>query len=248
MTPNPVDRANPVCGQPRAQIRSKGAPAREDRDPPSYEQVKSDPVPTPTPTVCCTWRPTPVTPASCASPRRGRTARARVDHPPIPLTTAEMDYGSTALRAWLRTPAYADEKRQPRRRDKIPAWEMIRFSINIMRGLWRLLHLCSITEHEGLHHPESRIRRFDHPGDRRHPRQGQGFTRHHFDLGGPTANMYRLCRSPEIAGRLPQTQLRVPRHLPEPHDRPRPAHQDCRRPRTEGIRRSIGSGFATTWP
>ena len=32
---------------------------------------------------------------------------------------------------------------------KIPAWEMIRFSVNIMRGCFGGCSFCSITEHEG---------------------------------------------------------------------------------------------------
>src|SRR3546814_15808522 len=32
---------------------------------------------------------------------------------------------------------------------RIPAWEMIRFSVNIMRGCFGGCTFCSITEHEG---------------------------------------------------------------------------------------------------
>ena len=43
-----------------------------------------------------------------------------------------------------------------------------------------------------------------------------GFTGVVSDLGGPTANMYRLaCKSHEIEA-LPQAVLCVPRHLREP--------------------------------
>ena len=46
-------------------------------------------------------------------------------------------------------PSYADAQRSARRRDQNPAWEVIRFSINIMRGCFGGCTFCSITEHEG---------------------------------------------------------------------------------------------------
>jgi uncharacterized radical SAM protein YgiQ len=61
--------------------------------------------------------------------------------PPIPLTTKEMDYVYDMPYARRPHPTYGDAK--------IPAWEMIRFSINIMRGCFGGCTFCSITEHEG---------------------------------------------------------------------------------------------------
>ncbi|HAU56132.1 MAG TPA: YgiQ family radical SAM protein, partial [Comamonadaceae bacterium] len=77
-------------------------------------------------------------------------------------------------------------------------WEMIRFSINIMRGCFGGCTFCSITEHEGRiiqsRSEESIIREIEDVRDK-----VQGFTGTISDLGGPTANMYRLgCRTPEI--------------------------------------------------
>jgi uncharacterized radical SAM protein YgiQ len=110
--------------------------------------------------------------------------------PPIPLTTAEMDHVFGLPYARGPHPAYGDAK--------IPAWEMIRFSVNIMRGCFGGCTFCSITEHEGRiiqsRSEESILHELEEVRDK-----VKGFTGVISDLGGPTANMYRLgCRSPEI--------------------------------------------------
>ncbi len=61
--------------------------------------------------------------------------------PPIPMTTEEMDYVFGMPYARVPHPAYGKEK--------IPAYDMIRFSVNIMRGCFGGCTFCSITEHEG---------------------------------------------------------------------------------------------------
>ena len=61
--------------------------------------------------------------------------------PPIPLTTEEMDWVFGQPYARRPHPAYGEAR--------IPAWDMIRFSINIMRGCFGGCTFCSITEHEG---------------------------------------------------------------------------------------------------
>lgn len=110
--------------------------------------------------------------------------------PPIPLTTAEMDHVFGLPYARAPHPAYGDAK--------IPAWEMIRFSVNIMRGCFGGCTFCSITEHEGRiiqsRSEDSIIREVEEIRDK-----VAGFTGVISDLGGPTANMYRIgCKSPEI--------------------------------------------------
>jgi uncharacterized radical SAM protein YgiQ len=95
-------------------------------------------------------------------------------------------------------PRYADERGRHDGATKIPAWEMIRFSVNIMRGCFGGCTFCSITEHEGRiiqNRSEESI-----VGEVQAMReQVQGFTGVVSDLGGPTANMYRLgCKSPRI--------------------------------------------------
>ncbi|MDD5242260.1 MAG: YgiQ family radical SAM protein [Sulfuricella sp.] len=113
-----------------------------------------------------------------------------INPPPIPLTTEELD-GVYALPYTRRPhPAYGEAK--------IPAYEMIRFSINIMRGCFGGCTFCSITEHEG------RIIQNRSEGAILHEIEEirdktPGFTGTISDLGGPTANMYRLkCRDPKI--------------------------------------------------
>ncbi|WP_152226569.1 YgiQ family radical SAM protein [Pseudomonas sp. SCB32] len=110
--------------------------------------------------------------------------------PPIPLTTEEMDYVFGLQYARVPHPEYGGAK--------IPAYEMIRFSVNIMRGCFGGCTFCSITEHEGRiiqsRSEDSIIREIEEIRDR-----VPGFTGVISDLGGPTANMYRIaCKDPEI--------------------------------------------------
>lgn len=110
--------------------------------------------------------------------------------PPLPLTTAEMDAVYDLPYARAPHPVYAGAR--------IPAWEMIRFSVNIMRGCFGGCTFCSITEHEGRiiqsRSEASILREIEEIRDR-----VDGFTGVISDLGGPTANMYRLaCKDPKI--------------------------------------------------
>jgi uncharacterized radical SAM protein YgiQ len=129
----------------------------------------------------------------------GATARdVWINPPPIPLTTAEMDHVFDLPYARSPHPSYADEQGGHDGATKIPAWEMIRFSVNIMRGCFGGCTFCSITEHEGRiiqsRSEDSIIREVEAIRD-----SVSGFTGTISDLGGPTANMYRLgCKSPEI--------------------------------------------------
>ena len=117
--------------------------------------------------------------------------------PPIPLTTEEMDYVFDHPYARVPHPSYG--------KARIPAYEMIRFSVNIMRGCFGGCTFCSITEHEGRviqnRSQESIIKEIETIRD-----EVPGFTGVISDLGGPTANMYRIaCKSREIEAncRLP---------------------------------------------
>lgn len=110
--------------------------------------------------------------------------------PPIPLTTEEMDYVFGMPFARVPHSAYGNAK--------IPAYEMIRFSVNIMRGCFGGCTFCSITEHEGRiiqnRSAESILGEIKEIRDK-----VPGFTGVISDLGGPTANMYRIaCKSREI--------------------------------------------------
>ena len=113
-----------------------------------------------------------------------------INPPPIPLTTAEMD-------AIYELP-YQRQPHPAYRGAKIPAYEMIRFSIAIQRGCFGGCTFCSITEHEGRiiqsRSEDSIIREIEVVRD-----TVPGFTGVISDLGGPTANMWRIaCKSREI--------------------------------------------------
>jgi uncharacterized radical SAM protein YgiQ len=110
--------------------------------------------------------------------------------PPIPLTTKEMDAVYELPYQRVPHPCYG--------KAKIPAYEMIRFSISIQRGCFGGCTFCSITEHEGRiiqsRSEDSVIREIEVVRD-----SVPGFTGVISDLGGPTANMYRLaCKTREI--------------------------------------------------
>jgi uncharacterized radical SAM protein YgiQ len=110
--------------------------------------------------------------------------------PPIPLRTADMDAIYELPYARRPHPAYGTAK--------IPAYHMIRFSVAIQRGCFGGCTFCSITEHEGRiiqsRSEDSVIREIETIRDK-----VAGFTGVISDLGGPTANMYRLhCKSPVI--------------------------------------------------
>ena len=167
---------------------------------PSYEQVKSDPVLYAHANRVLHLETNPGN-ARALVQAHGEGVVARdvwLNPPPIPLTTAEMDYIFDLPYARNPHPSYADERGRHDGATKIPAWEMIRFSINIMRGCFGGCTFCSITEHEGRiiqsRSEESIVREMEDVRDK-----VQGFTGTISDLGGPTANMYRLgCKTPEI--------------------------------------------------
>ena len=116
-----------------------------------------------------------------------------INPPPIPLATDELD-GVFALPYQRRPhPVYGEAR--------IPAYEMIRTSVNIMRGCFGGCTFCSITEHEGRiiqsRSQESVLREIEAIRD-----QVPGFTGTISDLGGPTANMYHLaCKDKETEAR-----------------------------------------------
>lgn len=110
--------------------------------------------------------------------------------PPIPLTTEELDWVFEMPYQRVPHPKYGDAK--------IPAYEMIRFSVNIMRGCFGGCTFCSITEHEGRiiqsRSEKSILEEIEKIRDKT-----PGFTGMISDLGGPTANMYRLnCKDKKI--------------------------------------------------
>jgi uncharacterized radical SAM protein YgiQ len=113
-----------------------------------------------------------------------------VNPPPIPLTTKEMDGVFDLPYSRLPHKSYGNAN--------VPAFEMIQHSVNIMRGCFGGCSFCSITEHEGRiiqsRSEDSIIREIEAIRD-----ISPNFTGHISDLGGPTANMYRLaCKDEKI--------------------------------------------------
>jgi uncharacterized radical SAM protein YgiQ len=121
--------------------------------------------------------------------RHGR-ADVWINPPPTPLTTKELDAVYELPFARLPHPGYAGAR--------IPAYEMIKYSITIERGCFGGCSFCSITEHEGRivqsRSADSVVAEIERVRD-----TTPGFTGQITDLGGPTANMYCLgCKSREL--------------------------------------------------
>ncbi len=178
-------------GEDWTKVSHGGTPAERRRTYlrlPAYEEVKDDPVRYAEASRIFHLESNPGN-ARCLVQAHGERD-VWLNPPPIPLTTAEMDHVFGLPFARAPHPSYGNAK--------IPAWEMIRFSINIMRGCFGGCTFCSITEHEGRiiqsRSEASILREIEEIRDKT-----PGFTGIISDLGGPTANMYRMaCKDAEI--------------------------------------------------
>ena len=187
--PRPVDQA------PRV-VRFHQRPPRLDRERtviriPSFEQVRSDPVLYAHASRILHLESNPGN-ARALVQQHGQH-HVWINPPPIPLATPELDRVFELPFKRAPHPAYGDAR--------IPAYEMIRFSINIMRGCFGGCSFCSITEHEGRiiqnRSEQSILREIENIRD-----MTPGFTGIISDLGSPTANMWRLhCRDERIESR-----------------------------------------------
>ena len=214
---------------------------------PSYEQVKSDPVLYAHANRVLHLETNPGNARALVQAHgEGRTARdVWINPPPIPLTTAEMDHVFDLPYARSPHPSYADAKGGHDGETKIPAWEMIRFSVNIMRGCFGGCTFCSITEHEGRiiqsRSEDSILREIEDIRDK-----VPGFTGVVSDLGGPTANMYRIgCRTPEIEAACRKPSCVYPGICPNLNTSHAPLIQLYRKARAlRGVKKIlIGSGL-----
>ena len=155
---------------------------------PSYEQVRDDPVLYAHASRILHLESNPGN--ARALVQRHGAQDVWLNPPPIPLATAEMD--------WIYDLPYQRRPHPAYGAAGIPAYKMIRFSVAIQRGCFGGCTFCSITEHEGRiiqnRSEQSVIREIEQIRD-----TVPGFTGVISDLGGPTANMYRIaCRSTEI--------------------------------------------------
>src|SRR5574343_640438 len=183
------------AGQPiRIVSRTERLAARKERRAhtvirlPSYEQVKDDPVLYAHASRTFHLESNPGNARALVQAHGERDVW--LNPPPFPLSTEEIDAVYESPFARRPHPSYGDAK--------IPAWEMIRFSVNIMRGCFGGCFFCSSTEHEGRNiqsrSEDAVIREIEEMRDKT-----PGFTGVVSDLGGPTANMYHLtCKDPKI--------------------------------------------------
>ncbi len=111
--------------------------------------------------------------------------RVVVVNPPLPAATeAEADAVYDLPFNYAPHPRY--EKKGP-----IPAWEMIKFSVNIHRGCFGGCSFCAIAAHQGKF-VSSRSEASVLKEVERISRM-EGFKGYLSDLGGPSANMYRMA-------------------------------------------------------
>jgi uncharacterized radical SAM protein YgiQ len=115
--------------------------------------------------------------------------QAVICNPPrLPLSQSAMDriYGLPYSR-----------KPHPQYREPIPAFDMIKDSVTIMRGCFGGCTFCSITTHQGRI-IQSRSRQ-SVLGEIRKMAEDPDFKGVVSDIGGPTANMYEMrCQRPEV--------------------------------------------------
>lgn len=206
-TPGPLQpHTDPYAMTPAAQSKPEGATAagaivhfhrpgriKADRARtvlrlPAYEQIRNDPVLYAHASRVLHLETNPGN--ARALVQRHGNVDVWINPPPIPLTTKELD--------WVFDRPYARQPHPSYGVRNIPAYEMIRFSVNIMRGCFGGCTFCSITEHEGRiiqsRSQDSIVREIEAIRD-----TVPGFTGVISDVGGPTANMYRMvCKSREI--------------------------------------------------
>lgn len=153
------------------------------------------------------------------------------------LTTEELDHSFDL--PYERAP-------HPRYRGKgdIPAWEMIKFSVNIHRGCFGGCAFCTISAHQG---------KFIHSRSERSILQEIGrivqmpdFKGYLSDVGAPSANMYRMGgRDERLCARCRRPSCLHPRPCPNLDNDHRPLlalYEKIRR--IKGIRKAfIGSGI-----
>ena len=185
------DTADPQQSQEPVQVVSllaSSAPSRDVIRLPSFEAVKDDPVLYAHAARVMHKETNPHNALALIQAHGDR--EVWFNPPPIPLSTPELD--------WVFEQPYQRRPHPDYGNAKIPALEMIQHSVNIMRGCFGGCTFCSITEHEGRiiqnRSEDSIVREIEKIRD-----TSPSFTGVISDLGGPTANMWRLaCKSEEI--------------------------------------------------
>ncbi len=149
-----------------------------------------------------------------ASPYNGKRlvqyhgSKAVVVNPPsMPLSTEELDSVYEMPFTKEQHPSY---------KERIPAADMIRFSVNSTRGCFGGCSFCAITLHQGRivqsRSEESLLKEVEDLN------QVPGFKGHVSDIGGPTANMYKLrCKSTEVQSKCRKLSCVHPKVCPHLH-------------------------------
>ena len=183
-----------------------------------------------------TTRRTPTTPGGSCSSTTGR--RSSPTRRAFPISQAAMDaiYGLPYTR-----------RPHPTTAEPIPAFEMIKDSVTIMRGCFGGCTFCSITAHQGRiiqsRSKESVLAELEQMA------ADPKFKGTISDIGGPTANMYQMhCTRPEVEADLPAALVRPPDDLQAAGHRPRPARRaDAGSPRDARASRRCSSPAASAW-
>ena len=195
---------------------------------PAYEQVKSDPVLYAHANRVLHLETNPGN-ARALVQRHGTGATARdvwINPPPIPLTHGRDGPCVRPAVCAQPAPGLCRRERRARRRDQDPGLGDDPLQRQHHARLLRRLHLLLDHRARGPHHPEP-LGRLRDPRDRGDARQGQGLhRRRQRPRRADRQHVAHRLQEHRDRGRLPQAELRLPRHLPEPEHRPRPADQD----------------------
>jgi uncharacterized radical SAM protein YgiQ len=157
-----------------------------------------------------------------------------VNEPPLPLTTQEYDALYNLPFTKLPHPCY---------KEKIPADEMIRFSVAVNRGCYGGCSFCAITLHQGRivqsRSQENVLQELQRLS------KVPGFTGQVTDVGGPTANMWRIgCVSEFVQSKCRKLSCLYPTvcpHLQNNHSAQVELLRECRSlPGIKGVRISSG--------
>ena len=157
--------------------------------------------------------------------------------PHITLTTEELDYSFDLPYERAPHPRYAGK-------GDIPAWEMIKHSINIHRGCFGGCSFCTISAHQGKFINSRSERSILAEVER--VAQMPDFKGYISDIGAPSANMYRMRgRDQTLCQRCKRPSCLHPKLCPNMNNDHRPLLDLYRKIREmKGIKRAfIGSGI-----
>lgn len=128
------------------------------------------------------------------------------------LSTEELDHSFDLPYERAPHPRYAGK-------GDIPAWEMIKHSVNIHRGCFGGCSFCTISAHQGkfINSRSERSILSEVEKITKMP----GFKGYLSDVGAPSANMYRMGGPrPRVVPQMPPRVVPPPEAVPQPRRRP----------------------------